>query len=91
MRRLHTRHVLEIYVAPSCAGCSIARQRAMEMRELALPDVEVKVIDLSDRAVVRPWEVFAVPIYLLDGKVLSLGNPDLAWLVQQLDDRAPGP
>lgn len=84
MRQQHRRHVLEIYIAPGCAGCDIARQRAMEMRALALPDVEVEVIDLSDPAAVRPWQVFAVPTYLLDGAVLSLGNPELSCLVAQL-------
>lgn len=89
MRRWHTPHVLEIFVAPACAGCVLARQRAAEVRNLALPDFKIEVVDLGDPAAVRPWQVFAVPTYLLDGRVLCLGNPDLAWLVDQLGGALP--
>lgn len=89
MRSRHARQVLEIYVAPSCGGCAIAHQRASELRALALPNVEIRIVDLGDPGASRPWQVFAVPTYLLDGKVLSLGNPELAWLVDQLGGTKP--
>ena len=76
--------VLDVYVAPACAGCETARRLAAALRALALPGVEVRLIDLSEPGVVRPPAVFAVPTYLLDGRVLSLGNPDDAWLLDQL-------
>ena len=76
--------VLDIYVAPACTGSETARRLAVALRALALPDVEVRLIDLSEPGVVRPPAVFAVPTYLLDGRVLSLGNPDEAWLLDQL-------
>lgn len=75
---------LDIYVTPGCLGCDRARQLAQEVRARGLPSVEVNLIDLSDPVVVRPEAVFAVPTYLLNGKVLSLGNPELEWLCQQL-------
>jgi hypothetical protein len=75
---------LDIYVTPECFGCERARHLAQEVRMRRLPGVEVSLIDLSDPVVVRPESVFAVPTYLLNGQVLSLGNPDLEWLCQQL-------
>ena len=88
MKDSRTGRVLDIYVAPACAGCETARRLAVALRALALPDVEVRLIDLSEPGVVRPPAVFAVPTYLLDGRVLSLGNPDEAWLLDRL---APSP
>lgn len=75
---------LDIYVMQECFGCDMARQLASKIRACALPDVEVRVIDLSDPATVQPESVFAVPTYLLNGRVLSLGNPELDWLYRQL-------
>ena len=88
MEDSRTGRVLDIYVAPACTGSETARRLAVALRALALPDVEVRLIDLSEPGVVRPPAVFAVPTYLLDGRVLSLGNPDEAWLLARL---APSP
>lgn len=78
------RRVLDIYVTPQCLGCDRARHLAHEVRTRSLPGVEIRLIDLSDPATVRPDAVFAVPTYLLNGQVLSLGNPELDWLCRQL-------
>ena len=81
---MNTRRLLEIYIAPDCLGCETARGLAGSVRALGLSDVEVRLIDLSEFDVVRPPTVFAVPTYVLDGRVLSLGNPEEAWLVARL-------
>ncbi len=39
------------------------------------PQIATEIINLDDPCVPRPDNVFAVPTYLLDGKVISLGNP----------------
>jgi hypothetical protein len=75
---------LDIYVTPECFGCERAREIAKEIRMSQMPGVEVRLIDLSDPESVQPASVFAVPTYLLNGQVLSLGNPELDWLCQQL-------
>ena len=80
----NTRWRLDIYVMLACFGCDQARQLAKDVCGWGLPGVEVRVIDLSDQATVRPASVFAVPTYLLNGRVLSLGNPESAWLCHQL-------
>ena len=80
---------LDIYVAPGCLGCETARRLAAAVRDANVPDLDVRLIDLGAPDAVRPPAVFAVPIYLLDGRVLSLGNPDPAWLMERL--AAPDP
>lgn len=84
MRQETSRKALDIYVIPGCLGCDRASQLAKDVRARSLPSIEVNLIDLSDPVVVRPEAVFAVPTYLLNGKVLSLGNPELEWLCQQV-------
>ena len=80
--------ILEIFVLPGCTGCLAASLIAARVRERALPCVEVRLVDLSEPGAARPAAVFAVPTYLLNGRMLSLGNPELEWLHAQLS--APG-
>ncbi|MGH2531450.1 MAG: hypothetical protein ACRDJW_03995 [Thermomicrobiales bacterium] len=81
---------LEIFVTPECLGCPTAFALADSVRARAIPLVEVHVTDLSAPGAERPDAVFAVPTYLLDGQVLSLGNPDEEWLVARLTGPANG-
>jgi hypothetical protein len=85
------RRILEIYVAPHCFGCETARDVASMVRARGWPDLEVRLLDLSQPDVIRPPAVFAVPTYVLDGRVISLGNPEQDWLLDQLTSPAPSP
>jgi hypothetical protein len=78
---------LEVFVLPHCFGCETAHRLAERVRAQALPHLDVRLVDLSAAGAVRPATVFAVPTYLLDGRVLCLGNPEEEWLLAQL---APG-
>ena len=82
------RRLLEIFVLPVCEGCRAAEMLADRVRAAALPGVDVRVIDLSEPDAGKPAGVFAVPTYVLDGRVLSKGNPDPAWLFDQLTSPA---
>src|SRR5262249_20391600 len=67
---------LEIYVASHCTGC----QEALHIAELAqgIAGLDVAVIHLDHVTPVHPpvpTRIVAVPTYLLDGRVVSLGNP----------------
>ena len=84
------RRQLAIYVLLDCPGCDTARRLAAAAREAA-PDLDVRLIDLGAPDVVRPPAVFAVPTYLLDGRVISLGNPEPAWLLARLAAPADAP
>jgi hypothetical protein len=76
---------LQIVVERSCPGCETARGLAALVRASGPPGVDVELIDLTESGVIRPAAVFAVPTYLLDGRVLCLGNPEAEWLLARLD------
>ena len=76
--------ILEIFVAPGCIASETARGLAGTVRALGRPGLEIRLVDLGEPGAVRPPAVFAVPTYLLDGQVISLGNPDEAWLLAQV-------
>jgi hypothetical protein len=65
---------LRVFVAKHCWGCKEAREIASQMQQ-GYPELTVEVIDLDGVRVEKPEEVFATPTYLLNGRVVSLGNP----------------
>jgi alkyl hydroperoxide reductase subunit AhpF len=67
---------LEVYVSSECLNCGEAVRLAEEAAE-RYPNVIVRVIDLDQLDGNPPPDpVVAVPTYLLNGRVVSLGNPD---------------
>ena len=76
---------LDIYIDQACPGCARALELAAQVRE-TLPRVEVRIFDLARSSIKKPPSVFAVPTYLLDGKTVSLGNPNLQELVSKIED-----
>ena len=64
---------LSIYISNHCANCAEAVRIADEARRI--PSLQVDVINLDATTASVPGNVFAVPTYLLDGAVVSLGNP----------------
>ncbi len=65
--------LLQIVVSRDCATCEVSRAVALEMHEM-FPLLEVELVDLDAGRPV-PDGVVATPTYLLDGAVVSLGNP----------------
>jgi alkyl hydroperoxide reductase subunit AhpF len=66
---------LEVYVSSECPNCGEAVRLAEEAAQ-RYPNVEVQVIDLEQLDGNPPPDpVVAVPTYLLNGRVVSLGNP----------------
>lgn len=67
---------LAIYTMTHCPTCAethcIAAEITTRFRDLA-----VTVINLDQTPTLRPPIVFSVPTYLLNGEVISLGNPYL--------------
>ncbi|HEV2125235.1 MAG TPA: hypothetical protein VGW38_20990 [Chloroflexota bacterium] len=75
------RRRLEVYVAAHCATCAEARRLA-KIADAAFHDVMVHVIDVDDHTDVGDGgnkdhndQIVAVPTYILDGRVIALGNP----------------
>jgi len=64
---------LEIYVASHCDNC----EESLRIAELArdIDGIDVAIIDLDHSDQPAPRHVVAVPTYLLDGRIVSLGNP----------------
>src|SRR5262249_23826539 len=74
---------LEVFLAAHCITCDEA-VRLVEHVRRDFPTVEVRVHDLDADPQARRPEVFAVPTYVLDGRVLSIGNPDERTLAAAL-------
>lgn len=74
---------LEIYVEPGCRICARAEDIAADLRETNL-DVDVTVIDLTGAGGAHRHLVVAAPTYVLNGRVISLGNPDRAELAREI-------
>ncbi len=65
---------LEVYVSSECLNCGEA-VRLAEEAAARFPSVAVRVIDLDQDGSPPPDPIVAVPTYVLDGRVISLGNP----------------
>ena len=65
---------LEISITRQCANCGEALLIAERARTIA--GVKVAVIHLDQPGQRIPPRVVAVPTYLLNGRVVSLGNPE---------------
>jgi alkyl hydroperoxide reductase subunit AhpF len=65
---------LEVYVSSQCLNCDEA-VRLAEEAAARYPHVVVRVVDLDLVGSPPPDPVVAVPTYLLNGRVVSLGNP----------------
>ncbi len=76
--------VLEIFIEENCRGCKQARKNANHVRS-HLPQIHVSVIDISSEVQKRD-DVFAVPMYLFNGRMLYLGNPGEKDLVARLEN-----
>ena len=65
---------LEIYITDQCTNCREAVVIAERARSIA--GLEVTVVNLDEPGQRVPPQVFATPTYVLNGLVVSLGNPE---------------
>lgn len=79
---------LQIFVGKHCANCA----EAFRIAELArsIDGLDVDVIDLDEPGQHAPVNVVAVPTYVLDGRVVSLGNPYPDVFLTQLRNGVKG-
>lgn len=79
------RPILRVYVAPGCMSCRTALRIVDAVRH-ARPAQPVEVIDLADAPdQPLPPGVVGTPTYLLGERVISLGNPEFAELLDHVD------
>ncbi len=76
--------LLQIVVSRDCATCEESRAVALEMHEM-FPLLEVELVDL-DAGHPVPDGVVATPTCLLDGAVVSLGNPRPEDLIRKITE-----
>lgn len=74
---------LHVYIEKGCEQCERAVQLAQEI-DNGYSRLAVSVIDVGESAV-RPDDVFAVPTFMLNGRVFSLGNPQETHLRQEIE------
>ena len=67
---------LQIFVAGDCPGCVEARAIATHI-EQGYPNLDVEIIDINNGLAAVPEKVFATPTYILNDRIVSLGNPSL--------------
>ena len=65
---------LEIYITDQCTNCREAVVIAEQAGSIA--GLEVTVVNLDAPGQRVPPQVFAAPTYVLNGLVVSLGNPE---------------
>jgi hypothetical protein len=66
---------LTIYLEEGCPGCERARQIADEVKRRH-GAIDVEVVDLAEVMGI-PEAIIAVPAYVLDDRLVYLGNPRL--------------
>ncbi len=80
--------MLQVFVTTSCEACDHAREVAQRVTE-EFGGVQVDVINIDEEPELVPPTVFAVPSYLLNGAVISLGNPSWEHLTALLANGGP--
>lgn len=63
---------LQVYIREDCWTCAESRRIVAEIAP-QFPQLSVELVDMETPN--RPPNVFAVPTYVLNGRIISLGNP----------------
>ena len=74
---------LQVYVKDDCWTCAESRRIVAEIAP-QFPQISVELVDMETSN--RPQDVFAVPTYVLDGHIISLGNPYRDDLRREIKD-----
>ena len=77
--------VLKIFVTEHCFGCVETLRIAAEIAQ-DYPHLRVEVIDLNAPEVIVPEAVFATPTYMLNNRIVSLGNPSPAEVARWAEE-----
>ena len=76
--------ILKVFVAEHCISCEETHQLAMRVEQI-YPDVIVEVIDVGVYPERVPDNVFAIPTFMLNDRIISLGNPTFDEVVDQIE------
>ncbi len=82
---------LKIFITQSCPTCTETYTIARQIRQ-NYPDLTVELVDITDQQAVVPESIFATPTFMLNNRVVSLGNPSVAdvagWVNQAIQQPA---
>ncbi len=67
---------LQIYIQAHCYTCEHSKAMANQLRK-EFPTVQLEFVDFADATATKHPNVFATPTFVLDGTVVSLGNPEM--------------
>ena len=77
--------VLRIFVRNNCSGC-IEAERIVAWIAQDFPQLKVELIDIDKPQTIVPEAVFATPTYMLNSRIVSLGNPSPAEVARWATD-----
>jgi hypothetical protein len=72
---------LDVYVRDECWACEESRRIVADVAP-QFPEVAIKLRDINNGNV--PSKVFATPTYVLDDRVIYMGNPTREELKEKL-------
>ncbi len=78
---------LILYADVGCVTCERSRALLDDI-VLVYPNLDVQVVEV-DETKPLPIEVIAVPTFVLQGQVISMGNPTLAELIALIGEAVP--
>lgn len=70
-------------MAQHCETCAEARRIAEKTRQ-SYENVQIEIMELDGENAANPDDVFSVPTWVLNGKIISLGNPSFNELFAKL-------
>jgi len=76
--------MLEVYVREGCWSCAETKRVVADVQQ-EFPAVQMELRDIDQTE--PPEVVFATPTYLLNGRVLFLGNPTRTELSRKLNEK----
>ncbi len=74
---------LQVYIKDDCWTCAESRRIVADIAP-QFPQISVELVDMETSNL--PQDVFAVPTYVLDGRIISLGNPYRDVLRREIKD-----
>ena len=66
--------VLKIFISDNCSGCTEAQRIAAWVTQ-DFPQLRTELVNIGDPQASVPETVFATPTYMLNNRIVSLGNP----------------
>jgi len=73
---------LQVYISEACWTCEESQRIVADIAP-QFPDVTVELLDMTSSE--HPDQVFAVPTYVLNDRVIFLGNPTREELIRKLE------